>query len=841
MFNLLPLIFYSNENLNMNLSAIISKSALLVFIIILPFFGQAGNSLKSKEDRLKMAEELIEDGSINIAHLLLEDYLKTPNLSKDKKYKAYKDLAKIYLYEQDLVNYEKLNRKAYELKKTEGEIYKGMYYAEKAYFWHFLMWGDSAAYYSNRSMEIIQRNRKDFYKVNIAFVYQIYGIGFLYRKIDPKINVKVHHDLPVARILMNQYFDSAKVYENKYPFPFSTDRVMLYRGVGTRYLDLVSGYSYGYKYFQKIMNQQQWFAYSKVMEYFTFTDKYLINPKNWNDIIHTKSLIGLNYMCIGEKLKAKRLFNSVLRNYLKVYKSFEKSPNAQALLNLYSYKIINDESLPYNDKQTKNDIIILKLLNNSWWGTFIQSKGYNYDTYSFSPNYYIYKLFLRRYFIKKDKSDLKLATSHLFTQILNFHFINKYNRTNKHRLNNAFLEYTRLDNKNLKLKIGHTIKLNSTELPEAPKVSISLIQNRLNDNECFLIPCYRKTSDDSYKIVITKNNVSIVKSKCDLNFTSIDFDTMSFSNYKKYAFKEYNDKIKSVLQSNKSIVKVYVMYYDYSNYSNMIKDTLGKNYDQLNYLGKKIQFVTIYNPYEYFTRDKILTKNKLQFVKLNNNKLSKLPFVDQLSSKRFNPLVSSKSTFNGNLSQLLVSSSILHLFGHGNLISNIDSGTKNIELPYQSNSIDSSISKINSNQLVNSSLIVLNNCYSGYNTNVSSREFDRGIYLNLLNNGALNTIVSPIKTDDESSSKIFNYFYKNIAKGETTEDALYHSQLTYLNTNKGIMSHPKFWSPYRLITNYPYSILSVEKKQNDVLFYALLCCFILVSVGFHLHVQMKHF
>ncbi len=112
--------------------------------------------------------------------------------------------------------------------------------------------------------------------------------------------------------------------------------------------------------------------------------------------------------------------------------------------------------------------------NNSWWANFIQSKGYNYDTYSFSPNYYIYKLFLRRYFIKKDKSDLKFASSHLFTQILNFHFINKYNRTNKHRLNNAFLEYSRLDNKNLKLKIGHALKLNSTELPEAPKVSISL-------------------------------------------------------------------------------------------------------------------------------------------------------------------------------------------------------------------------------------------------------------------------------------------------------------------------------------------------------------------------------
>jgi CHAT domain-containing protein len=268
---------------------------------------------------------------------------------------------------------------------------------------------------------------------------------------------------------------------------------------------------------------------------------------------------------------------------------------------------------------------------------------------------------------------------------------------------------------------------------------------------------------------------------------------------------------------------------------------LGNNYDQLNYLGKDVQFVTLYDPVEFFTRNKISTKNKLQFIKLDNKKLSNLPFVNQLSHKKFQPFISSNLTFHGNLSELLISRGVLHLYGHGSLISNKDSGSKNIELPYESNSTDSSISKINSDQIVNSSLVVLNNCYSGYNTNLSSREYDRGIYLNLLNNGALNVIVSPIKTDDESSSKIFNSFYKNIAKGETTNDALYHAQLSYLNTNKGNMAHPKFWSSYRLITNYPYSIISVENRQSEILFYCLILIFISISVGFHLHVQMKHF
>ena len=825
----------------MNLTSLFTKSTFLLFTISLSLNSQASNSLKLKEDKLYMAEKLIEDGSINIAYLLIEDYLKSPNLSKDLKYRAYKNLAKIHLYEQDLVNYEKLNRKAYELKKEDGEIYKGMYYAEKAYFWHFLTWGDSAAYYSNRSMEIIQRNRKDFSKINIAFVYQIYGVGFLYRKIDPNIKVNVHHDLPISRILMNQWFDSAKVYENKYPFPFSSDKVMLYRGVGTRYLDLVSGYNYRYKDFQKLMNKQQWFAYSKAMESYNFTDKYLINPLNWNDVIYTKSLIGLNYMCIGEKLKARNLFNSVFRNHLKIYKSFENSPNSQALLNLYSYKIINDEALPFNSKQTRNDIIILNNLRNSWWATFIQSKEYNYDPYSSSPNHYLFKLYLRRYFIKKNKIDLKFATSHLLSQILNFHFIKKYNRINSNRINNAFLELAKLNNKDLKIKISHILKQKPSELIVAPKVSISLIQSHLNANECFLIPFQRKYFEDSYKIVITKNNISIVKAKNELNYISIDYDTLSFSNYKKYAFQQYNDLIKPVLKNNKSIKKVFVMYYDYSNYSNMIRDTLGENYDQLNYLGKNIQFVSLYNPYEYFTRKKSITRNKLQFIKLSNKQLSNLPFIDHLSNKIFNPLVSKKSTFQGNLSDLLFSRGILHLFGHGSLILNKDSGTTNIELPYESNLSDSSISKINSNQIVNNSLIVLNNCFSGFNTNVSSREYNRGIYLNLLNNGALNVIVSPIKTDDECSSKIFNLLYLNIAKGEPTDDALFHAQLSYLKTNKGIMAHPKFWSPYRLITNYPYSILSENKNQDYSDLYLVLLSFILIAIGFLLHAQMKHF
>ena len=817
------------------------NTIILFFIFNGSYTVLASNDKITKQpEKLILAEQLIEDGSINLAYLILKEYSET-KISKNLKYRVYKDLAKIHLFEQDMVNYEKLNKKAYQLKKEDGEIYKGMYYAEKAFFWHYLMWGDSAAFYSNRSMEIIQRNRTDFSKINVSFVYQMYAIGFLYRKLEPTPKVKIIYEMPVARILMNQWFDSAKVYEKKFPFQFSSERVYLYRGVGTRYLDHVSGYQYQTKEYQKSMNISQWYSYKKAMEAYNYTIQNVINPRNWNDIILTKSLKGLCYMCIGEKIKAKHLFNSVLVQYLKRYKNHSNSPNARALMTLYSYKTINDETLPFNDTQTKKDIQILKNLNNNWWASFNQAKEYNYDPYSESPNNYLFKLYLRRYFIKHQKEDLKEATTYLLSQFLNFHFIKQEERTNGNRFNNADLEFRNISDLPLKSKIQRLTKLTTSKLKSAPKVSIDEIQNNLKTNECLILPCHRKSGKDTYKIIIEKNTISIVKAKNDVTYTMTNYDTLSFKAYKKIAFEEYNLKIKPVLSFKKHLKKIYTMYFDYSNYSNMISDSTGNNYDQLKYLAKKIQFVSIYNPYSFFTSPKMASQKELKFVKLKNEEYSKLPFMDILCQKKFNPLNCSQTVFQGNLPKYLNSKGIIHLYGHGNFKINSELGSINLELPYQTNNQVLSISKIQENQEVNNSLIVLNNCFSGFNVNISSREFDRGIYLSLLNKGALNVIVSPNKTDDEASSKIFKSFYQNIAKGESTEDALYHAQLYYLKTNQGSLAHPKFWSPYRLISNYRFPIYTTNNKENrNAYFIFSAISFVVISGIILLYVRKRN-
>ena len=809
------------------------------------FYSGASESLvkTSSNKMFILAEKLIEDGSINIAYLLLDKYLKTPNLSNENKYLVYKDMAKIHLYEQDLVNYEKFNRKAYEIKKKEGEIYKGMYYAEKAYMWHFLMWKDSAAFYSNRSMEIIQKNRKDFKKISVAYVYQVYAICFLYRKLDPKLRLKDSHDQPIDRILMNQWFDSAKVYVKKYPYQFSSDKAMLHRGIANRFVDLVSGYHYAEKDCQKKMNKLQWFCYNEAMKEYELAN-YYTNPNCWNDVFLTNYMLAINYMSIGEKLKAKNHFNSLLRNYFLKCKKIEKSPHARLLMNVFSHKIVNDLLLPYNEREIEIDIDQLKKIRSNWWATINQSEKYNYDTYSISPNTYLYKLYLRKYKHTKKPSDLKMATSYLVAQIVSFHFVKKEKEINSLKRHNAFFEFSQMKNSSLKKSIKNYLTLNEVKIPEAPLVFISLIQNQLKKNECVVIPDLEGGGEISatYKIIVKQKSIQLFELKTDIHFLKNNLDTISFAGYKINAYQQYKEKIKPVLTHNPLINKVYLMYFDYSNYSAMISDTSGSNYDQLKYLGKTIQFVTLYNPYNFFTAKRLPSSNKVDFVQLQTKEFSGLPFMESFSKKSIAPLQFSNSIYNGDFAKILSMPGVLHLFGHGNLTRDKESGFENIELRYSSKFSSNSISKIDEKQNVNRSLIVLNNCFSGFNNNSSSREYDRGLYLKLMHNGALNVIVSPGKTDDECSAKIFNFFYKYLGEGQTPTDALFHAQLSYLSANRGSLANPKFWSQYRLLTNYPFPIFYPElHKKNTYLPFTLFFIGIFIAVLIHLRVQMKNF
>ncbi len=826
----------------MRFSLLFSRSIFLFFFGCLPFIGNTRNLPESKINPIVVAEQLIEDGSINIAYLILVEHLKTKNLSKEVKYKVYKDLAKIHLYEQDLVNYEKLNRKAYELKKNEGEIYKGMYYAEKAFFWHFLTWADSATYYSNLSMDIIQKNRHDFHKISVGFVYQVYAVTFLYRKISPSLHLKDQYNTPIHRILMHQWFDSAIVYQKKFPFQFSSDKVMLYRGIGNRYVDAVSYYHFGNKSCQKTMTPLQWYSFKKAKEYYKIADKYT-KVSNWNDRLLTDYMKGINYMSIGEKEKAKIVFNSILNCYFSVYKNIENSPNARLLINVISLKVTNDINLPYNEKNINHDIYLLKKLRNNWWEYSKQSAQFNYDTYNLSPNTHLYNLYKKKYLVSKNKRYLSLATSYYLTHLTNFRFFKDFKQSDSYRINNAFLELKQINNSYLKQKINKYIHLKSNIVSTAPFASITDIQKKLKVNEGIFLPVFTfiNGSKKTYKVFITKNRIREFESRIEVNYILKDYDTISFDDFKKTAYRDYTETIKNVVETFPTIHRIFTLPNDFCNYETMIVDTSGSNYDELHYLSEKVQFISVYNLCDYFFRNQEKQPNSIDFVRLKNSNLNNLPFTNQLAKKSFPPLKSSFNDFDGKFANLLSKNGILHLYGHSQFNKNEATDYLNLTLPFQTKSKNKEIEDFSDQLDVSRSLIVLNNCFSGYSINSNMNEYNHNFYLKLLYNGALNVIVSPTKTDDESSSKIFHSFYQNIAKGQTTEDALYHAQIYYLKTNKGSSAHPKFWSPYKLISNYAYPIYTPAKSNSGYyLLFGLLFSLILAILA-HLHVQMKHF
>ncbi|MBS1571571.1 MAG: CHAT domain-containing protein [Bacteroidetes bacterium] len=63
--------------------------------------------------------------------------------------------------------------------------------------------------------------------------------------------------------------------------------------------------------------------------------------------------------------------------------------------------------------------------------------------------------------------------------------------------------------------------------------------------------------------------------------------------------------------------------------------------------------------------------------------------------------------------------------------------------------------------------------------------------------GAKNVLVSVKNVDDKATQVLMEYFYKNIANGNTYIDALRNAQLQM--TNHPLFNDPKHWSNFILV------------------------------------------
>jgi len=810
---------------------LIQLTILLASLITLkPLFAA---SEFSKNQLIETAESLMEKGKTNLAYLIFSKLTKDKTTSKTLQYRLLKDIARVHLIEQDFVNYDRINTKANKLYKGRGDIYEALYFAERAYFWHTLTWGDSAVYYSDKSIEIATRNRREFSKISAAFIYQIYAITCLYRHVDEDYKVNDGMNLKGQRAKMFQYFDSALYYSDRYPFRFISEKGLLYRSIGNRHLDML-GYVSRTKKDQKLLTPLNRISYYNAMKYYTLSNKNL-DPENCNDRLINESLIGMTFACFGEKIKAMHTYEKAIYEFQRINGDLSKTTVPRVLLDMYSFKLQNDYNLPFNLKKTDKDIYILEKLRVSWWETLLREGKHTYDIFAISPYYQLSNLYLRKFIEYNDYNALEKATSLILTEKNHFHFLEKtFNQFNL-RIKNAAIEFNLIKNTTFKHYLEDYLNLNSKklELINPPYITIKSIQKKLKKDDYFLISYPRYGFFGKNKLLIGKDSVAVIKCKDNTDgFRNVSLADYDFKSFKKESYSNYKLYFEEIFKLKPTIKKVYVSYDDYTRYSILIKDTVGNNFDQLNYLVKSIQFVTIYNPYVFFLDSKPSTSKRLDFLKIKLRGTSDLLFTEKLASSKFQNYQKTEANLDENWERYLAKPGVLHIYGHGSVARDSASASKYFSLDFSSKDREKSVNRINAKTNFNKSLVVLNNCFSGF-TIANKNEYDRGIYLKLLNGGVNHVIISPNETDDEVSSILFSSFYKNIENGFSVNDAFYSAQKSYLETAKGAMAHPVYWSSFQVISNNSTPIYKANSVSFElVLFFgfSILLLFLFVFI-----------
>ena len=99
--------------------------------------------------------------------------------------------------------------------------------------------------------------------------------------------------------------------------------------------------------------------------------------------------------------------------------------------------------------------------------------------------------------------------------------------------------------------------------------------------------------------------------------------------------------------------------------------------------------------------------------------------------------------------------------------------------------------------------------------------------------GIPSTIMSLWKVDDDATSKIMNYFYVRLSKGEAKDEALQNAKFDYLqNTEDELLKHPYYWSGFVLSGNNDALV------KNEYGLYLILLIIFLLS-GFLLYHRKK--
>lgn len=390
-----------------------------------------------------------------------------------------------------------------------------------------------------------------------------------------------------------------------------------------------------------------------------------------------------------------------------------------------------------------------------------------------------------------------------------------YNESTLTKIKTDSLKKQRIDLEiELSLLEGDT-KLEALEI-ETSILSLQDVQNNLIDNEVVLE--YHISIDDGYGILTNKDNgyaLFITKNDTQLfeinQLGELKKEIITLINSLKSPFKTQQEIDDFNEQSN----TVYNKLFPSKEIQDLIKDktvtiipdsylsllpfeALSTSSDSISYLIRDTEIHYLYsNSFLENTKKEFSSDNKsLAIAPINfkdKNLLSLKNSEQEINSiQDYYPgtiLLNTEAT-KTNFLTALPTSKIVHIASHAN--------AQNKKAPW----IAFNDEKITLEELYltenNASLVVLSGC----NTTLGEQEVGEGVMSlarGFFYSGSQSVVSSLWSIDDRSTSKIVNFFYKNLSEGQTKSKALHNAKLTYLDNHSFSESSPYFWTSLILL------------------------------------------
>lgn len=792
------------------------------------------------EEAIETISQSMDEGALNIAYCLIQNCLKRKDLKKENRYLLLKYLSKVHYLQEDMMHYNRACYDAWKLKRNDGEIYKALYFAEKSNYWHFYYVSDSTVKYARLAMRILKKNWRDREKVPYYSIYQSYGTSFLHNwgiEIKPSMSPM---DIGIAyQRKINVYLDSALYHLKSNQFVLNLDKAIIYRSKGNRLLDLLD---YNFKTKKQF---QMYSPYSDsikrvILSYYNQSIKEL-NPKNVDFRCSILNLKALTYFISGDLDRGNAIVNKIYETCRQSYGVLSNTPNIKNILTTLSYKLKANIKLD-PEKYVNNCKVEEQILTNllAVWKTWLSYERNNtYDIYHNSPFQNLSILLLNKYRYKKKYYILKKACQLAFNDYYLTELNYDKNASENLRLRRAKFEFRSINSKEFRLKINRVLSIfefTNCKRSNNKLVQISNIQNKLTKNEAFIFHLYSSLLSRSKQFVITRDSIC----SFDFDFQPASLENLekaSFQEFKTISFKLYQNYYQPIYKSFPNLKRVYVGSKNVTDFSWFVSDSVGENYDNLNFLGRKINFVYVHNPVEYFNSKPIFLSEKILVATTKSDGLKQFRNLEALFKLNENQLFT-RNQKTTNINDVLINGNSIHFVGHGILKQNEylakDSKTNNIPTSSSGNLINI----IKGKKDFKNHLLIFSNCYSGKN-NYGFKFFDMNFYNALLSKGVKSVIVSDGLAEDESSAYIFKRFYNSLYQGNTIENALFEAKNSYLKGHSGSRCNPLFWANYKLISNarnvrLSSSFLNDSTKKFNIykVLFPLIGLFLLVLIKY---------